>query len=133
MLGPYRLQAAIAACHAQAATAKETGWKRNVVLYDALAQWAPSPFVELNRAVAVSMAFGPAAGLEIIDKLLSVPALRFYQLLPSVRGNLLEKLGRFNEAREEFKQAAALARNTRERELLLERAVALHTQLIIKR
>lgn len=124
MLGPYRLQAAIAACHAQALTAKETDWERIVALYDALAQLTPSPVVELNRAVAVSMAFGPAAGLEIIDKLMSVPTLRLYHLLPSVRGNLLEHLGRFNEAREEFKQAAALARNTRERELLLERAAA---------
>ena len=121
-LGPYRLQAAIAACHAQARTPEATDWERISALYDALIQLAPSPIVELNRAVAVSMAFGPAAGLEIVDTLTTEPSLKSYHLLPSVRGDLLAKLGRFTEAGEEFKRAAALTRNTRERELLLERA-----------
>jgi len=121
-LGPYRLQAAIAACHAQARTAEETHWERIAALYDALVQLAPSPIVELNRAVAVSMAFGPAAGLEIVDTLTSEPSLKSYHLLPSVRADLLSKLGRFSEACEEFKHAASLTRNARERELLLERA-----------
>jgi RNA polymerase sigma factor (sigma-70 family) len=121
-LGPYRLQAAIAACHAQARTPEATDWERISALYDALVQLAPSPIVELNRAVAVSMAFGPAAGLEIVDTLTTEPSLKSYHLLPSVRGDLLAKLGRFNEAGEEFKRAASLTRNTRERELLLERA-----------
>ena len=121
-LGPYRLQAAIAACHAQARTPEATDWERISALYDALVQLAPSPIVELNRAVAVSMVFGPAAGLEIVDTLTAEPSLKSYHLLPSVRGDLLAKLGRFNEAGEEFKHAAALTRNTRERELLLERA-----------
>ena len=121
-LGPYRLQAAIAACHARARTAEETDWEQITALYDALAQIAPSPIVELNRAVAVSMAYGPAAGLEIVDTLLSEPSLKSYHLLPSVRGDMLAKLDRFAEAREEFERAAALTRNIRERELLLERA-----------
>jgi RNA polymerase sigma factor (sigma-70 family) len=121
-LGPYALQAAIAACHARARTAEETDWPRIVALYDALAELVPSPVVELNRAVAVSMAFGPAAGLELIDDLTREPSLKSYHLLPSVRGDLLYKLGRFDEARAEFERAAALARNTRERELLLARA-----------
>jgi RNA polymerase sigma factor (sigma-70 family) len=121
-LGPYRLQAAIAACHAQARNPEDTDWKRIAALYDALAQLTPSPIVELNRAVAVGMAFGPAAGLEIVDILTSEPSLKSYHLLPSVRGDLLAKLGRFKEACEEFKRAAELTRNTRERELLLERA-----------
>ena len=124
VLGPYGLQAAIAACHARARTGAETDWRRIAALYDVLAQLAPSPVVELNRAVAVSMAFGPAAGLEIVDELTSEPTLKTYHLLPSVRGDLLVKLGRFDEARAEFERAAALARNGRERELLLERAAA---------
>jgi RNA polymerase sigma factor (sigma-70 family) len=121
-LGPYALQAAIAACHARARTAEETDWPRIVAFYDALAELVPSPVVELNRAVAVSMAFGPAAGLELIDDLIEEPSLKSYHLLPSVRGDLLYKLGRFDEARAEFERAAALARNARERELLLARA-----------
>jgi RNA polymerase sigma factor (sigma-70 family) len=124
-LGPYRLQAAIAACHAQARNPEDTNWERIAALYDALAQVAPSPIVELNRAVAVSMAFGPEPGLEIVDTLTNEPSLKSYHLLPSVRGDLLAKLGRFNEACEEFKRAAALTRNSRERELLLERAAAM--------
>ena len=124
-LGPYRLQAAIAACHAQARTPEATDWERIAALYDALVQLAPSPIVELNRAVAVSMAFGPAAGLEIVDALTSEPSLKHYHLLPTVRADLLAKLGRFNEAGDEFKRAASLTRNARERELLLERASAL--------
>ena len=123
-LGPYALQAAIAACHARARAAAETDWERIVALYDALAQLAPSPVVDLNRAVAVAMAFGPAAGLEIVDALTSEPSLKSYHLLPSVRGDLLAKLGRYDEARVEFERAAALTRNTRERELLLGRAAA---------
>ena len=123
-LGPYALQAAIAACHAQARTADETDWKRIVALYDALVQTTQSPLVELNRAVAVSMAFGPAAALELIDALIDEPALRQYHLLPSVRGDLLSKLGRVDEARKEFGRAAAMAQNVRERELLLARAKA---------
>jgi RNA polymerase sigma factor (sigma-70 family) len=121
-LGPYGLQAAIAACHAQARTAEETDWVRIVALYDALAQVTPSPVVELNRAVAVAMAFGPAVALELVDALRAEPALRDYHLLPSVRGDLLARLGRGAEARAEFEAAAALARNDRERSLLLERA-----------
>jgi len=124
-LGPYRLQAAIAACHAQARNPEDTYWERIAALYDALAQIAPSPIVELNRAVAVGMAFGPAAGLEIVDTLVSEPSLKSYHLLPGVRGDLLAKLGRFREACEEFKRAASLTRNARERELLLERAAEL--------
>jgi RNA polymerase sigma-70 factor (ECF subfamily) len=123
-LGPYALQAAIAACHARARTAEETDWPRIAALYDALAQLAPSPVVELNRAVALSMAFGPAAGLEIVDALTEEPSLKTYHLLPSVRGDLLAKLGRTDEARAEFERAASLTRNSRERELLTERARA---------
>jgi len=123
-LGPYTLQAAIAACHARARTPEETDWARIVALYDALAQLAPSPVVELNRAVAVAMAFGPAAGLELVDALASEPSLEGYHLLPSVRGDLLVKLGRSGEARAEFERAASLTHNARERTLLLERAAA---------
>jgi RNA polymerase sigma-70 factor, ECF subfamily len=122
--GPYALQAAIAACHARARTAAETDWERIAALYDALAQLAPSPVVELNRAVAFAMAFGPAVGLELVDSLTSEPLLEGYHLLPSVRGDLLAKLGRVDEARAEFERAASLTRNARERELLLERAAA---------
>jgi RNA polymerase sigma-70 factor, ECF subfamily len=123
-LGPYALQAAIAACHARARTAGETDWARIAALYAALGQVLPSPVVELNRAVAVSMGYGPAAGLEIVDALLSEPTLRDYHLLPSVRGDLLAKLGRPDEARVCFERAASLTRNARERTLLLERAAA---------
>jgi len=123
-LGPYALQAAIAACHARAHTPEETDWERIAALYDALAQLAPSPVVELNRAVAVAMAFGPAAGLELVEALAAEPSLKAYHLLPSVRGDLLARLGRYDEARTEFERAAALTRNTRERELLLGRAAA---------
>ena len=124
-LGPYALQAAIAACHARARVAADTDWPGIAALYDALAQMAPSPVVELNRAVAISMAFGPAAGLEIIDTLRQDKALQNYQWLPSVRGDFLAKLGRKDEARAEFERAASLAKNVRERELLLARAQAL--------
>ena len=120
--GPYALQAAIVACHARARTADETDWERIVALYDALAELTPSPIVELNRAVAVSMAYGPALGLELVDALKSEPALKSYHLLPSVRGDLLMKLGRLSEAKPEFEHAASLTRNARERELLLERS-----------
>jgi RNA polymerase sigma factor (sigma-70 family) len=120
--GPYALQAAIAACHARARTAAATDWPRIVTLYDELAQAAPSPIVELNRAVAVAMAFGPAAGLQLVDALADEPALKSYHLLPSVRGDFLFKLGRFAEARAAFEQAATLTRNNRERDLLLSRA-----------
>ncbi len=123
-LGPYALQAAIAACHAHARTPEETDWARIAALYDALAQIAPSPVVELNRAVAVGMAFGPAAGLELVDALMLEPSLEAYHLLPAVRGDLLVKLGRFDEAHAEFERAASLTHNARERTLLLERAVA---------
>jgi len=122
--GPYVLQAAIVACHARARTPVETDWARIVALYNELAQLAPSPVVELNRGVAVAMAFGPAAGLDIVDALASEPSLKSYHLLPSVRGDLLRKLGRFDEARAEFERAAGLTRNAAERELLLERARA---------
>jgi RNA polymerase sigma factor (sigma-70 family) len=122
--GPYRLQAQIAACHARARTAEETDWARIVEIYGDLARIAPSPVVELNRAVAVAMASGPAAGLELVDALYSEPALENYHLLPSVRGDLLKKLGRLEEARIEFERAAARTRNGRERQLLLERAQA---------
>ena len=121
-LGPFALQAAIAACHARARTADETDWRRIASLYQALAQVTPSPIVELNRAVAVSMAFGPAAGLELVDTLTSEPTLANYHLLPSVRGDFLRKLGRFAEARAELERAASLTRNARERTLLLDRA-----------
>ena len=123
-LGPYALQAAIAACHARSRTPEETDWIRIAALYDALAQLAPSPVVELNRAVALGMAFGPAAGLELADELMDEPALAGYHLLPSVRGDLLAKVGRHEEARAEFERAASLTRNARERELLLGRARA---------
>ncbi len=123
-LGPYTVQAAIAACHARAHTAEQTDWARIAALYDALAQLAPSPVVELNRAVAIAMAFGPAAGLDLVDALLSESALKNYHLLPSVRGDLLVKLGREDEARVEFERAALLTQNTRERTLLLGRAAA---------
>jgi RNA polymerase sigma factor (sigma-70 family) len=121
-LGPYGLQAAIAACHARALRPEDTDWMRIAALYDALAQLAPSPVVELNRAVVLSMAYGPEAGLELADQLASEPQLRNYHLLPSVRGDLLAKLGRDAEARDEFERAAALTNNLRERELLLARA-----------
>jgi RNA polymerase sigma factor (sigma-70 family) len=124
LLGPYTLQAAIAACHARARTPEETDWERIVALYDALAQLAPSPVVELTRAVAVGMAFGPEAGLELVDDLISEPSLKSYHLLPAVRGDLLAKLGRNEEARAEFERAASLTHNARERELLLNRAAA---------
>jgi RNA polymerase sigma factor (sigma-70 family) len=120
--GPYALQASIAACHARATTAAETDWKRMAELYAVLARVAPSPVVELNRAVALGMAFGPAAGLEVVDAIQSEPSLKTYHLLPAVRGDLLDKLGRFGEARAEFERAASLTRNARERDVLLERA-----------
>jgi RNA polymerase sigma-70 factor (ECF subfamily) len=122
--GPYTLQAAIAACHARARTAADTDRVRISALYAALAQLTPSPVVELNRAVALSMAFGPAAGLEVVDALVDEPALGGYHLLPSVRGDLLAKLGRVAEAAAEFERAAALTRNEREKQLLTGRAVA---------
>jgi len=127
-LGQYALQAAIAACHARARTGDETDWKKIVALYDALVEITQSPVVELNRAVAVSMAFGPAAGLELVDALADEPALRTYHLLPSVRGDLLAKLGRSDDARKEFERAAALVQNARERDLLLARAKACETR-----
>lgn len=120
--GPYVLQAAIAACHARARTADATDWERIVALYDALAERSPSPIVELNRAVAVSMAYGPATALDLVEPLQSEPALRNYHLLPSVRADLLMKLKRFPEARAEFERAASMTRNSRERALLLQRA-----------
>jgi len=120
--GNYALQAAIAACHARARTPEETDWNRIAALYDALAQIVPTPVVRLNRAVAIGMAYGPAAGLELVDELLAEPALKAYHLLPSMRGDLLEKLGRHSEARSEYERAAALAQNARDRTLLLERA-----------
>ncbi len=120
--GPYAVQASIAACHARARTPAETDWVRIAAYYGELAQLTPSPVVELNRAVALAMAFGPAAGLDLVDTLTSEPSLKAYHLLPSVRGDLLAKLGRFAEARAEFERAASLTRNIRERELLLERA-----------
>jgi RNA polymerase sigma factor (sigma-70 family) len=121
-LGPYALQAAIAACHARASSGDDTDWGRIAALYDALAQLTPSPIVELNRAVAVTMAFGPAAGLEVIDQVAADGALKNYHLLPSVRGDFLFKLGRLAEAQEEFMRAATLTKNAREREFLLGRA-----------
>jgi RNA polymerase sigma factor (sigma-70 family) len=124
-LGPYTLQAAIAACHARARTNEETDWERIVALYDALAELTQSPVIELNRAMAIAMAAGPEAGLEIVDELVAAGALDRYHLLPAVRGDLLEKLGRTAEARAEFELAASLTRNTRERTLLLDRAAAL--------
>jgi len=121
-MGPYALQAAIAACHARATKAAETDWPRIAALYDAVAQLVPSPVVELNRAVAVGMAFGPAAGLDLVDTLVPEPSLKAYYLLPAVRGDLLRKLGRSDEARAEFERAASLTQNVRERELLQRRA-----------
>jgi RNA polymerase sigma factor (sigma-70 family) len=123
-VGPYTLQAAIAACHARATTNDETDWAQIALLYGTLAALTPSPVIELNRAVAVSMASGPAAGLAIADKLLREPSLKEYHLLPSVRGDLLAKLGKYSEARAEFERAAEMTRNTREKEMLLERAAA---------
>jgi len=123
-LEPYTLQAAIAACHARARSVRETDWPRIVALYDALAALTGSPVVELNRAVAVTMAFGPEAGLELVDSLADEPALRGYHLLPSVRGDVLVRLGRPAEAREEFERAVDLCENERERELLRSRAAA---------
>ncbi|MFC7480616.1 hypothetical protein ACFQX7_11975 [Luedemannella flava] len=120
--GPYVLQAAIAACHAQARTAGQTDWGRIAALYDRLATLAPTPVVELNRAVAVAMSAGPAAGLEIVDRLAAEPALREYHLLPAVRADLLGRLGRHEQARAEFERAAALTANARERAVLLDRA-----------
>ena len=124
-LGPYTLQAAIAACHARARTAGDTDWERIVALYDALVELTASPIVELNRAMALAMASGPAAGLEIVDELVAGGALDGYHLLPAVRGDLLEKLGRRDEARAEFELAASMTRNARERDVLRERASAL--------
>jgi RNA polymerase sigma factor (sigma-70 family) len=126
--GPYTLQAAIAACHARARTPEETDWSRIAALYDDLAQLTPSPVIELNRAVALSMAFGPEAALEIVDALSADPSLDDYYLLPAVRGDVYERLGRFDEARAEFERASSLTRNTREQKLLLERAASLRDQ-----
>ncbi len=123
-IGPYTLQAAIAACHARARVAEDTDWERIVALYDALAQLMPSPVVELNRAVAVGMAFGPAAALELVERLREEPALDGYHLLPTVRGDLLKKLGRLEEARVEFERAARLTANARQRAALLDRAAS---------
>jgi predicted RNA polymerase sigma factor len=127
--GPYALQAAIAACHARAGTAEETNWSRIAVYYYALNQRTPSPIVELNRAVAVSMAFGPAAALPIVDGLVAGGLLESYHLLPAVRGDILDRLGRLDEARAEFERAASLTRNARERELLLARAAGCRRDL----
>ena len=124
-LGPYALQAAIAACHARAPTAADTDWERIVALYDALAELTQNPVVELNRAMAIAMASGPEAGLGIVDELVASGALDGYHLLPAVRGDLLEKLGRRDEARAEFELAASMTRNARERDVLRERASAL--------
>ncbi len=124
VLGPYALQAAIAACHARARTAEETDWARIAALYEVLGRVAPSPVVQLNRAVALSRAVGPAAGLALVDTLASEPSLQAYHLLPAVRGDLLDQLGRFDEARAEFERAASLTRNAREREVLKARAAA---------
>ncbi|NOU73697.1 sigma-70 family RNA polymerase sigma factor [Paenibacillus sp. LMG 31458] len=121
-LGPYSLQAAISACHAQAPTATETDWIRIAALYEALSRVTPSPIVELNRAVAISMAFGPAFGLQIVDELRAEPSLKGYHLLPSIRGDLLVRLGRYEEARTEFERAVSMTQNTREQELLMNRA-----------
>jgi predicted RNA polymerase sigma factor len=121
-MGPYVLQAEIAACHARARTPDETDWPRIAALYARLVQLVPSPVIELNRAVALSMAFGPEAGLAIVDELTELPSMKNYHLLPSVRGDLLAKLGRQDEARQEFERAASLTRNERERDLLMKRA-----------
>src|SRR5262249_35925979 len=127
--GPYLLQAAIAACHARAASATDTDWVLITALYDELARLSPSPVVELNRAVAVSMAYGPAAGLELADQLAAQGVLRSYHLLPSVRGDLLARLGRYQEARGEFERAATLTQNRRESRLLLDRAAACGSEI----
>jgi RNA polymerase sigma-70 factor, ECF subfamily len=127
-IGPYTLQAGIAACHARARSAEDTVWERIVALYDGLAQLMPSPVVERNRAVAVGMAFGPRAALEIVDRLREEPALDGYHLLSSVRGDLLHKLGRLDAARAEFERAALLTANSRQRAALLERAAACAAQ-----
>jgi len=127
-MGPYALQAAIAACHARARRPEDTDWKRIAAVYEMLALVTPSPIVELNRAVAVGMAYGPEAGLKLVDELRGDPALEHYHLLPSVRGDLLQKLGRFGEAQQEFERAAALTQNERERALLRTRAAALDHQ-----
>jgi RNA polymerase sigma factor (sigma-70 family) len=132
-LGPYSLQAAIVACHARARTVAETDWHKIIALYDALFEISGSPIVELNRAVAVGMAFGPAAGLEIVDTLMDEPALRAYHLLPSVRADLLVRMDRIAEAGAEFERAAALAQNSRERDLLLSRAEACETEAGVRR
>jgi predicted RNA polymerase sigma factor len=124
-LGPYCLQAAIAACHARAKTPDDTDWRAIVALYDALAEVSPSPVVELNRAMAISMAFGPEEGLALIDELVSASSLSGYHLLPSARGDLLAKLGRVDEARAEFERAAFMTQNLREREMLLDRVRAM--------
>jgi predicted RNA polymerase sigma factor len=121
-LGPYGLQAAIAACHARARTAEETDWTQIAALYDALSELTPSPVVELNRAMAVAMAYGPAAGLEVVDGLADEPSLKNYYVMPNVRGDLLARLGRFEEAAAEFRRAAELTHNARQREVLLSRA-----------
>jgi predicted RNA polymerase sigma factor len=126
--GPYVLQAEIAACHARARSGDETDWARIVTLYSELAEIMPSPIIELNRAVAVSMASGPAAGLELVEELIGSGALANYHLLPSVRGDLLKKLKRFDEARVEFERAASLTRNKREQRLLLDRATACRSE-----
>jgi predicted RNA polymerase sigma factor len=123
-LGPYALQASIAACHARARVAEDTNWPRILALYDALAELSPSPVIDLNRAVALDMAFGPELALEVVDELAQEPQLQGYHLLPSVRGDLLFKLGRLQEAQGEFERAAALTDNAPERRLLLERAAA---------
>ncbi len=127
-LGPYALQAAITACHAEARTASETNWTRIAALYEALSRTMPSPVVELNRAVAIAMAFGPEFGLELVDRLAEEPSLQGYHLLPSVRGDLLEKLGRKGEAAAQFELAAAMTQNEQERELLLKRAALCHSE-----
>jgi predicted RNA polymerase sigma factor len=127
--GPYHLQAAIAACHARARRAEDTDWARIAALYEELARLSPTPVIQLNRAVALSMALGPQAGLDLVDTLVGEPALERYHLLPSVRGDLLMKLGRVQEALPEFERAASLTRNAREREMLLERARACETAL----
>ena len=131
-LGPYGLQAAIAACHARATTPGDTDWPRIVALYDAVAQLAPSPIVELNRAVAVGMAFGPDAGLDLVDALVGEPSLKSYHLLPAVRGDLLRKLGRAEEARAEFERAASLTQNLAERKLLTRRAAECAAEQIVR-
>jgi predicted RNA polymerase sigma factor len=120
--GPYALQAAIAACHARARKPADTDWQRIASLYDELAIVTPSPIIELNRAVAHTMAHGPEVGLRLLEPLMDTPALKNYHLLPSVRGDFLAKLGRFDEARTEFARAAEMTQNTREKELLLKRA-----------